>query len=57
MAGYSKAAQKSISSKMKKMKDEDKPHAQKVAIAISEAREKGYKVPKKLMEREKKSKK
>jgi len=29
------------------MKGEDKPQKQKVAIALSEAREKGYKVPKK----------
>jgi hypothetical protein len=43
---YSPAAQKSIGSKMHKMKDEDKPQDQKVAIAMSEARKKGLKVPK-----------
>lgn len=47
MAKYSKAAQKAISAKMHKMKGEDRPQAQKVAIAMSEAREKGLKVPKK----------
>lgn len=45
--GYSDKAKKAIADKMKKMKDEDKPHDQKIAIAISEAKEKGYKVPKK----------
>jgi hypothetical protein len=42
---YSKKAEKVISAKMEKMKDEDKPQKQKVAIALSEAREKGLKVP------------
>ena len=42
---YSKKAQKIISKKMEKMKDEDRPQAQKVAISLSEAREKGAKVP------------
>jgi len=42
---YSKKAQKAISDKMSKMKGEDKPQKQKVAIAMSEAREKGLKVP------------
>lgn len=42
---YSKKAQKAISEKMEKMKGEDKPMKQKVAIAMSEAREKGLKVP------------
>lgn len=44
---YSKAAQKAISAKMEKMKGEDRPRKQKVAIALSEARRKGLKVPKK----------
>lgn len=43
---YSAKAQKAISAKMSKMKGEDKPQAQKVAISISEARKKGLKVPK-----------
>lgn len=47
MSKYSKAAQRAISAKMDKMKGEDKPQAQKVAIAISEARRKGLKVPEK----------
>jgi hypothetical protein len=42
---YSKAAQDTISAKMHKMKDEDRPQDQKVAIAMSEARKKGEKVP------------
>lgn len=42
---YSEKAQESISAKLRKMKDEDRPEAQKVAIAISEARKKGLKVP------------
>ena len=42
---YSKKAEKSISAKMEKMKGEKKPQAQKVAIAMSEARSKGLKVP------------
>lgn len=42
---YSKKAQEVVSKKMEKMKGEDKPQAQKVAIALSEAREKGLKVP------------
>lgn len=46
MSKYSKKAEKAISSKMHKMKDEDRPQKQKVAIALSEAREKGLKVPK-----------
>jgi hypothetical protein len=45
MPKYSKEAQRVISDKLRKMKDEDRPQDQKVAIAISEAREKGYKVP------------
>lgn len=44
---YSKKAEKAISAKMSKMKSEDKPQKQKVAIALSEARRKGLKVPKK----------
>lgn len=47
MAKYSKKAQKAIASKMHKMKGEKKPQKQKVAIALSEARKKGLKVPKK----------
>lgn len=46
MSKYSEKAQKAISKKMHKMKDEDKPRAQKIAISLSEAREKGLKVPK-----------
>lgn len=46
MAKYSKAAQKAISKKMHKMKGEKKSQRQKVAIALSDAREKGLKVPK-----------
>jgi hypothetical protein len=44
---YSKKAQKAISKKMEKMKGEKKPQKQKVAIALSTARRKGLKVPKK----------
>lgn len=44
---YSKKAEKVISAKMEKMKGEDKPQKQKVAIALSEAKSKGLKVPKK----------
>lgn len=46
MAKYSSKAQKFIGKKMHKMKGEDRPHKQKVAIAMSMAREKGLKVPK-----------
>lgn len=46
MSKYSKAAKKAIANKMGKMKDEDRPQDQKIAIAISEARKKGFKVPK-----------
>lgn len=42
---YSKKAEKAIGSKMHKMKGEDRPQKQKVAIALSEAREHGFKVP------------
>lgn len=49
---YSEKAKEFISKKMSKMADEDKPQDQKVAIALSMAREKGLKVP-----AEKKSKK
>lgn len=45
MPGYSKAGRKAVSRKMRKMKGEKKPRDQKVAIAMSEARRKGYKVP------------
>jgi len=44
---YSKKAEKAIGAKMEKMKGEKKPQKQKVAIALSEARKKGLKVPKK----------
>lgn len=47
MAKYSKKAESYISHKMEKMKNEDKPQKQKVAIAMSMARQKGMKVPKK----------
>jgi hypothetical protein len=46
MAKYSKKAQKTISKKMRTMKGEKRPQKQKVAIALSEARQKGLKVPK-----------
>jgi len=46
MAKYSEKAQKAIAAKMHKMKGEDRPQAQKVAISMSEARSKGLKVPK-----------
>lgn len=49
---YSEKAKEFISKKMSKMADEEKPQDQKVAIALSMAREKGLKVP-----AEKKSKK
>jgi hypothetical protein len=42
---YSKAAQKTISRKMSKMKGESRPRKQKIAIAINTARAKGQKVP------------
>lgn len=45
MAKYSKKAQEFISKKMETMKEEDIPHKQKVAIALSYARKKGYKIP------------
>ena len=49
MAGkkYSKKAKKAISKKMSKMKGEAKSLEQRRAIALSEARRKGLKVPKK----------
>lgn len=53
---YSKKAQKAISSKMSKMKGEDKPQDQKVAVAMSEARKKGLKVPAPKKKAKKKSK-
>ena len=56
MSNYSKEAEKAIGEKMHKMADEDRPQAQKIAIAISEARSKGLKVPKKLADREKRRK-
>lgn len=45
MARYSKEAKKVISAKMRKMRNEKRPRKQKIAIAISEARAKGLKVP------------
>lgn len=45
MPKYSKKAQSYIEHKMHKMKGEDRPAKQKVAIALSMAREKGLKVP------------
>ena len=42
---YSEKAKKFISNKLSKMNGEDKPQDQKVAIALSMAREKGLKVP------------
>lgn len=56
MAKYSKEAENFISEKMHKMKDEPRPQNQKVAIAMSYARKEGFKVPKKLVDREKKQK-
>lgn len=47
MAKYSKAAEEYIGNKMHKMKREGMPHNQMVAVALSMARKKGYKVPKK----------
>jgi hypothetical protein len=43
---YSPKAQKTIASKMSAMKGEKLPRKQKVAIAISSARQAGLKVPK-----------
>jgi hypothetical protein len=45
MAGYSKPAQKFVSSKIHKLRKEGMPPKQRVAISLSMAREKGYKVP------------
>ena len=42
---YSKRAEHIISEKMNKMKDENRPQNQKVAIALDEARRDGAKVP------------
>jgi hypothetical protein len=47
MAKYSKKAQQVIARKMRAMKGEKRPQKQKIAIALSHARSKGYKVPKK----------
>jgi hypothetical protein len=44
---YSPKAQKVISRKMSAMKGEKRPRKQKVAIALSHARSKGLKVPRK----------
>lgn len=40
---YSKKAQEIVSEKLHKMKDEDRPQKQKIAIALSYARKKGSK--------------
>lgn len=42
---YSKKAQKVISRKMSVMKGENRPRKQKIAIALSTARARGLKVP------------
>lgn len=42
---YSKLAERLIAAKMHKMKDEDRPYKQKVAISLAEARAHGAKVP------------
>lgn len=49
MSRYSRAAQKAIANKMGKISDErdERPRKQQIAIALSEARRKGLKVPKK----------
>jgi Family of unknown function (DUF6496) len=44
---YSPKARKVISSKLHAMKGEKRPRAQKIAIALSTARDRGLKVPKK----------
>ena len=44
MAGLSKAAKEFISSAISEQEDEDRPQKQKVAIAFSKARKKGFKV-------------
>ena len=46
MPKISKKAQKVVAKKMHIMKSEKKPQKQKIAIALSEARSKGFKVPK-----------
>ncbi len=45
MVKYSKAAEEAIGEKLHKMKGEDKPEAQKVAIAMSMLRKRGFKMP------------
>lgn len=45
MAAYSKPAQNFISNKFSLMKNENRPQAQKVAIALNEARKNGYEIP------------
>lgn len=57
MSKYSKEAEEFIGEKMHKMAGEDRPQDQKVAIAMSYARKEGFKVPKKLIDREKKKQK
>lgn len=51
-SGYSKEGEQAIAEKMHKMKGEDRPQAQKVAIAMSEARRHGFKVPPALVKKE-----
>jgi hypothetical protein len=43
---YSKLAGKIIEKKLNKMKNEDKPKKQKIAISLEYAKSKGFKVPK-----------
>lgn len=44
---FSKLAERFIGEKMHKMKDEDRPQKQKVAIALSYAKKEGFQIPKK----------
>jgi len=44
---YSKEAREFIEKKMRKMKGENRSHVQKIAIALSEARDEGYDIPSK----------
>lgn len=46
MAKYSKKASAYIGRKMHAMKNENRPHKQKVAIAINKAKKRGFKIPK-----------
>jgi hypothetical protein len=45
MAKYSKKAKASIAGKMHAMRGEGRPQKQKIAIALSQARARGLKVP------------